>query len=62
VYVPEDTSVQVTAIGARLVTVRLSEGNSVRLKAILARCPELNAAAGHVSGFAVMMREQRRPV
>jgi transposase len=51
--------VQVTAIGARLVTVRLSEGNSVRLKAILARCPELNAAAGHVSGFAVMMRELR---
>jgi transposase len=36
-----------------------SEGNSVRLKEILARCPELNAAAGHVSGFAVMMRELR---
>jgi transposase len=37
----------------------LSEENSVRLKEILARCPELDAAAGHVSGFAVMMRELR---
>lgn len=37
----------------------LSEGNSVRLKEVLARCPELNATAGHVSGFAVMMRELR---
>jgi transposase len=31
----------------------------VRLKEILARCPELDAAVGHVSGFAVMMRELR---
>jgi transposase len=37
----------------------LSEGNSMRLKEVLARCPELNATAGHVSGFAVMMRELR---
>lgn len=35
----------------------LAEGNSVRLKEILARCPELNAAAGHVNGFATMMRD-----
>jgi transposase len=35
----------------------LSEGNSVRLKEVLARCPELNATAGHVSGFATMMRD-----
>jgi transposase len=37
----------------------LSEGNSVRLKDVLARCPELAATAGHVNGFAVMMRELR---
>jgi transposase len=34
---------------------RLSAGNQVRLKHILARCPELEATAGHVSSFAAMM-------
>jgi transposase len=33
----------------------LSTGDQVRLKEILARCPELEATAGHVNTFAVMM-------
>jgi transposase len=33
----------------------LSAGDQVRLKEILARCPELEATAGHVNTFAVMM-------
>lgn len=35
----------------------LSAGDSVRLKEILARCPELDATTAHVRDFAVMMRE-----
>jgi transposase len=37
----------------------LSTGDAVQLKEILARCPELDATAGHVRDFAVMMRELR---
>jgi transposase len=34
---------------------RLAAGDQVRLKQILARCPELEATAGHVTSFAAMM-------
>lgn len=34
---------------------RLSPGDQVRLKQILARCPELEATTGHVACFAAMM-------
>jgi len=37
----------------------LSAGDTVRLKEILSRCPELDAVAGHVREFATMMRELR---
>jgi transposase len=37
----------------------LSDGNTVRVKEILARCPELEATRQHVNGFAAMMRELR---
>ncbi|TCO55688.1 ISL3 family transposase [Actinocrispum wychmicini] len=37
----------------------LSAGDTVRLKEVFARCPELTAAAGHVRDFAMMMRELR---
>jgi transposase len=33
----------------------LSAGDQVRLKEVLARCPELEATAGHVNAFAIMM-------
>lgn len=33
----------------------LSAGDQVRLKEILAGCPELDATAGHVNAFATMM-------
>ncbi len=33
----------------------LGAGDQVRLKEILARCPELDATAGHVNTFATMM-------
>lgn len=33
-------------------------GDQVRLKEILARCPELDATAGHVNAFATMMCER----
>jgi hypothetical protein len=33
----------------------LAAGDQVRLKQILARCPELEATAGHVTSFAAMM-------
>ncbi len=35
--------------------VNLSDGDQVRLKQILARCPELEATREHVNAFAVMM-------
>jgi transposase len=35
----------------------LSDGDTVRLKEILSRCPELDATAGHVRDFDTMMRE-----
>ncbi|MFE2718958.1 ISL3 family transposase [Streptomyces mirabilis] len=41
---------------------RMSDGDQQKLKAILARCPELEAATGHVRSFAAMMaiRSARR--
>jgi transposase len=35
----------------------LSDGDTVRLREILGRCPELDATSGHVRDFATMMRE-----
>lgn len=37
----------------------LTAGDQVRLKEIMARCPELEATRRHVAGFASMMRELR---
>jgi transposase len=37
----------------------LEEGQRVRLKQVLALCPELEAIAGHVRGFAEMMTQRR---
>ena len=37
----------------------LRAGDEVGLKAIMARCPELEATRRHVAGFAAMMRELR---
>lgn len=37
----------------------LNVGDTLRLKEILSRCPELDAVAGHVREFAIMMRELR---
>ncbi|MEV0570631.1 hypothetical protein [Dactylosporangium sp. NPDC050588] len=37
----------------------LTAGDQVRLKGIMARCPELQATRRHVAGFASMMRELR---
>jgi len=37
---------------------RLKPGETVALKQILARCPQLEATAGHVTGFAAMMSER----
>jgi len=36
-----------------------ADGDEVRLKQIMARCPELQATRRHVAGFAAMMREPR---
>ena len=35
-------------------------GDQVRLKEILARCPELEATAGHVNAFATMTEGSQR--
>jgi hypothetical protein len=37
----------------------LDPGDEARLNQVLARCPELDAAAGHVRTFATMMTDQR---
>jgi transposase len=37
----------------------LEEGQRVRLKQVLALCPELEATAGHVRGFAEMLTQRR---
>jgi transposase len=38
---------------------RLTAGEATRLKEILTRCPELDAAHGHVAEFAAMLRNLR---
>ncbi len=37
----------------------LEADDHIRLQALLDRCPELNALAGHVRAFADMIRQRR---
>ncbi|MFD7876593.1 hypothetical protein ACFV5G_21205 [Streptomyces sp. NPDC059766] len=57
---PPPTVRQVTGWLTRHPTV-LSEEDRAALKDVLARCPELDAAVGHVRNFGEMMAHRRGP-